>query len=240
MTLNLEFDRPSQQYQVQQSRQHSLGDRCQGHNRGVFFPCQSVPQSLSFCSLTALSNLSTQTPGVLRACTQCWRAWGVNPPWKWWARGTELPHENLNQLLAPEKAKFQSSSACPFSRWPPFEHCSTPMGSLDMDPLYSTLCPSITSAWSASKFPPEHVSVQHAWWFHARQGLCTTPGSGNLVFHLVPMFHFTKHSLPTREFVPIAIGVPCVALIGIFLLEKTLPRMPQWRRGMERNRPTDI
>ncbi len=40
----------------------------------------------------------------------------------------------------------------PHSRWPPFEHSSTKMGSLDIDPVYSTLYPSITSTCSTSKF----------------------------------------------------------------------------------------
>ena len=34
----------------------------------------------------------------------------------------------------------------------PFEHSSTKMGSLDIDPVYSTLCPRITSTRSTSKF----------------------------------------------------------------------------------------
>ncbi len=38
------------------------------------------------------------------------------------------------------------------SRWPPFEHSSTKMGSLDIDPVYLTLCPSITSTCSTSEF----------------------------------------------------------------------------------------
>ncbi len=37
------------------------------------------------------------------------------------------------------------------SRWPPFEHHSAKMGSFDIEPLFSKLCPSITSARSASK-----------------------------------------------------------------------------------------
>ncbi len=38
------------------------------------------------------------------------------------------------------------------SRWPPFEHSSTKMGNLDIDPVYSTLCPRITSTCSTSNF----------------------------------------------------------------------------------------
>ena len=40
----------------------------------------------------------------------------------------------------------------PPSRWPPFEHSSTKLGSLDTDRVYSTLCPSITLTCSTSKF----------------------------------------------------------------------------------------
>ncbi len=42
------------------------------------------------------------------------------------------------------------------SRWPPFEHSSTKMGSLDTDPVYSTMCPSVTSTHSTTKF---HVNI---------------------------------------------------------------------------------
>ncbi len=38
------------------------------------------------------------------------------------------------------------------SMWLPFEHSSAKMGSLDIDPVYSTLCPSITSTRSTLNF----------------------------------------------------------------------------------------
>ncbi len=38
------------------------------------------------------------------------------------------------------------------SRWPSFEHSSTKMGSLNIELVYSTLCPSITATHSTSKF----------------------------------------------------------------------------------------
>ncbi len=44
------------------------------------------------------------------------------------------------------------------SRWLPFEHSGTKMGSLDFEPLHSTLCPSITSTRSTSKF---HLNTFH-------------------------------------------------------------------------------
>ncbi len=47
---------------------------------------------------------------------------GSESRWKWWARGTGVPHENFSQFhpcLPPQKAKFQSYLAWPLSRWPP-------------------------------------------------------------------------------------------------------------------------
>ncbi len=38
------------------------------------------------------------------------------------------------------------------SRWLLFEHSSTKMGGLDIELVYSTLCPNITSTRSTSKF----------------------------------------------------------------------------------------
>ncbi len=51
-----------------------------------------------------------------------------------------------------KKPNFSSVWDGSLSRWLPFEHSSTKMGSLDIDPVYSTLCPRITSTHSASKF----------------------------------------------------------------------------------------
>ncbi len=59
---------------------------------------------------------------------------------------------NFIHFFLPQKATFQSCLAWPPSRWPSFEHSSTKMGSLDIDLVYSTLCPSITSMCSTSKF----------------------------------------------------------------------------------------
>ncbi len=55
--------------------------------------------------------------------------------------------------IYPFKKPFFSPVCCgPLSRWPPFEHSTAKMGSLDIDPVYSTLCPSITSTRSTSIF----------------------------------------------------------------------------------------
>ncbi len=67
-----------------------------------------------------------------------------------------LSHENFrpfHPLLPLQKATFVFCLAWPPpSRWPSFEHCSTKMDILDIDPVYSTLCPSITLTRSTSKF----------------------------------------------------------------------------------------
>ena len=75
--------------------------------------------------------------------------------WKMSAFGSGLFHENFTRfhpLLPLQKATFVFCLVCPPSRWPPFAHSSTKMGSLDIDTVYSTLCPSITSTRSTSKF----------------------------------------------------------------------------------------
>ncbi len=69
-----------------------------------------------------------------------------------WQSGNLCSFININHQ-PPTHAKFLCCSACP----PPssclsFEHSSAKMGSLDIDPVYSTLCPSITSTRSTSKF----------------------------------------------------------------------------------------
>ncbi len=52
-------------------------------------------------------------------------------------------------LKNPNFSSFWHGS---LARWPPFERSSTKTGSLDIDPVYSTLCPRITSTRSTSKF----------------------------------------------------------------------------------------
>ncbi len=51
-----------------------------------------------------------------------------------------------------KKPNFSSVWHGPLSRWLPFEHSDTKMGSLDIELVYSTLCTNITSTRSASKF----------------------------------------------------------------------------------------
>ncbi len=100
------------------------------------------------------SNLSTRTKGfwVLTHGAGGPREWlpvemvgqGVRiPPWKF---------QPISSTLPPEKAKFSSVWHGSLSRWLPFEHSGTKMGILDIEPVHSTLCPSITATRSTSKF----------------------------------------------------------------------------------------
>ncbi len=93
-------------------------------------------------------------------------------PWPFWSSSDLItlsssesgrPHrdgsgfflENFSQYhpcLPPENAKFLFCLACPSSSCLTFEHSSTKMGSLDIGPVYSTLCPRIKSTRSTSKF----------------------------------------------------------------------------------------
>ncbi len=59
---------------------------------------------------------------------------------------------NFIHFFPLKKPLFSPVWHGPPSRWPPFEHSSTRMGSLDIDLVYSTLCPSITSTCSTLKF----------------------------------------------------------------------------------------
>ncbi len=109
-------------------------------------PCRSL--------FVASQNVATSQPG--HRVFECLRMAPEDPRnqtlWKWWARGSGFFCENFSPfhpLLPPQKAIFQSCLACPSS---PFEDCSTKMGILDIEPVYSTLCPSITSTRSTSKF----------------------------------------------------------------------------------------
>ncbi len=53
----------------------------------------------------------------------------------------------------PLKKPYVCSVWCgPPSRWPSFKHSTSKMGILDIEPVHSTLCPSLTSTRSTSKF----------------------------------------------------------------------------------------
>ena len=79
----------------------------------------------------------------------------MNPTGKCLPLGPDcsMKFSQFHPLLPPEKTTFLFCLVCPPpSRWPSFEHSSTKMGSLDIELVYSTLCPSITATYSMSKF----------------------------------------------------------------------------------------
>ncbi len=59
---------------------------------------------------------------------------------------------NFIHFYPLKKSYFSSVWHGSLSKWLPFEHSSSKMGSLDIDPVYSTLCSRITTARSISKF----------------------------------------------------------------------------------------
>ncbi len=76
--------------------------------------------------------------------TQCWVHWVNVKAWKF---------QPISSTFSPSKSHFSVLFGMgPPSRWPPFEHSSTKLGSLDIDLVYSTLCPRITLTRSTSKF----------------------------------------------------------------------------------------
>ncbi len=80
----------------------------------------------------------------------------MNPCGNGGPRGPDSPMKISAKFICfypLKKPNFYSIWHGSLSRWLPFEHSSIEMGSLDIDPVYSTLCPSIiTSTHSTSKF----------------------------------------------------------------------------------------
>ncbi len=79
----------------------------------------------------------------------------MNPPGKCQPLGLDSPMKissNFIHVCPLKKSNFSSVWHGPLSRWLPFEHPSAKMGILDIDPVHSTLCPSITSTPSTSNF----------------------------------------------------------------------------------------
>ncbi len=122
-----------------------------------------LPVKVSLCrSLFAASlNVATSQPGygVFECLLMAPEGLGSESRWKWWARGSGFFCKNLSQFSANfipfyplQKSNFSSVWHDSPSRWLPFEHSGTQMGSLGIDPVYSTLCSSISSTRSTSKF----------------------------------------------------------------------------------------
>ncbi len=118
-----------------------------------------LPVKVSPChSLFAASeNVATSQPGhrVFACSLIVPEGLGSESHWKMLAWGSGFFHEDFSQfhLVDPlKKPNFSSVWHGSLSRWLPFEHSNTKMGSLDIGPVYSTLCCSITSTHSTSKF----------------------------------------------------------------------------------------
>ncbi len=119
-------------------------------------PCQRVTLLLSF---SASQNVATSQPGTgfLSACTWRWRTKGVKPCQNVGPGGWDCPMKISGHFIHFHLLKKPNISPVwhgPLSWWLPFEHSSAKMGSLDNDPMYSTMCFSITSTRSTSKFHP--------------------------------------------------------------------------------------
>ncbi len=93
-------------------------------------------------------------------CAWCQRVWGMNPTGKYCSGGPDSSMKISGSFinittLTPPPPKGQISvligMAPPYCCLP-FEHSGTEMGSLDIESACSTLCPSITSTCSTSKF----------------------------------------------------------------------------------------
>ncbi len=96
-------------------------------------PCHSL--------FAASWNIATSQPRhrVFACLLMVLKGLGSESHWKMFAFGSGLFHETFGQfnpLLAPEKVNFLFCLACPPSSCLPFEHSSTKMGILDIDPVY--------------------------------------------------------------------------------------------------------
>ncbi len=92
--------------------------------------------------------LATSQPGRAVFECLCMTPKGLRSDsfWKWWpGEMVRTAPLKLQQGFLPEKVKSEASL------------CSTKMGSLSVEPLFSTLCPSITSTCSTSR----HCSAKH-------------------------------------------------------------------------------
>ncbi len=79
----------------------------------------------------------------------------MNPPGKCLPLGPDCSMRisaNFVHFYPLKKSCFCSVWHGPLSRGLPFEHSSSKMGTLAIELVYSTLCPSITSTHSTSKF----------------------------------------------------------------------------------------
>ncbi len=78
---------------------------------------------------------------------------------KWWSGAHGLFHENFINVYPLKVVNFLPLWHTALSSWSCYEHCTTKMGSLDIEPSHLTLGPSITFTCSTSNNTP-HASVQ--------------------------------------------------------------------------------
>ncbi len=119
--------------------------------------CLHVKLSPCLSLFAASPNLATSWPGhrVFACLLIVPRAWGMNPTGKCLPLGPDCSMKfsaNFIHFYPLKKSYFCSVWPGPLSRGLPFEHSSSKMGTLDIELVYSTLCPSITSTHSSSKF----------------------------------------------------------------------------------------
>ncbi len=112
-------------------------------------PCRSL--------FAASWNIATSQPGHgVSACLLIApKGLGSESQWKCWTRRSGFFCKNLVHFIHVyplKKPNFSSVWHGPLSKWLPFEYSSTKMGSLDIQPLYSTLYPRITLTRSTSNF----------------------------------------------------------------------------------------
>ncbi len=95
--------------------------------------------------------------------------------------GRESPRKfpaNFVHFYPLKKPDFRPVQHAVLSRWSPFGHSSSKMGSPDIEPLYSTSHPSMTSTCSSTKF---HLStLQHRWSHVLGNYLCQRLDSNQL------------------------------------------------------------
>ena len=128
-------------------------------HRWVLFTCRSLTLSLSFCCFTDCSNLSPWPWGFCRLAHGA-RGPGewVNPDGKCWPLDPDSPLEISANFIPLDKPNFSPVwHGPPPSRWLPFGHYGTKMGSLDIYPVYSVSHYHIYT--SHIKIPLQHVSV---------------------------------------------------------------------------------
>ncbi len=119
--------------------------------------CLHVKLSPCLSLFAASPNRATSRPGhgVFACLLIASEGLGDKSPWKMSALGPDCSMKisaNFIHFYPLKKSYFCSVWPGPLSRGLPFEHSSSKMSTLDIELVYWTLCPSITSTHSTSKF----------------------------------------------------------------------------------------